>query len=303
MNKEYYIQGWLNGTLTEEESKAFVSMPEYQDLVELTGAVSSFKAPDFPVEVQLEQLKAIRRAKPRELGTNWTKFMLRVAASVLIIISGYFLFFGDNSTSVQTNAQEKMALDLPDASKVVLNAQSQISYNKKKWGHQRSLDLKGEAYFKVTKGSRFDVRTTAGLITVLGTQFNVKARDNYFEVICYEGLIRVRSQDQEFELSPNQMLQIINKSVTQRNIDEVLAPGWIGDESSFQSVPFTEVVKELERQYNVVITTNNVDLTQLFTGYFTHADIALALKSICFPLNLTYEITDDQHIVLSGEIE
>jgi ferric-dicitrate binding protein FerR (iron transport regulator) len=153
----------------------------------------------------------------------------------------------------------------------------------------------------VAKGSRFDVITSSGVVTVLGTQFNVKVRDNYFEVICYEGLVAVNSDNEIVELPPNYMFRIINGEVfTDSNLIDT-APSWLINESSFISIPYEQVIKEFERQYNVVITTNEVDLEQLFTGRFTHNDISLALKSISLPFNLSYELEEDQHIVLSSD--
>jgi Fe2+-dicitrate sensor, membrane component len=65
---------------------------------------------------------------------------------------------------------------------VNLNSSSQLSYSKNKWDSKREVTLNGEAFFKVSKGSTFDVITLNGKVSVLGTQFNVKQRENYFEV-------------------------------------------------------------------------------------------------------------------------
>ena len=45
-----------------------------------------------------------------------------------------------------------------------------------KWKNERSVNLDGEGFFKVAKGSKFDVETSAGTVSVVGTQFNVKNR-------------------------------------------------------------------------------------------------------------------------------
>ena len=69
-----------------------------------------------------------------------------------------------------------------------LNELSQLEYNASKWDENRSLELKGEAFFDVEKGKRFDVTTEFGNVSVLGTEFNVLSRDSIFKVSCYEGL-------------------------------------------------------------------------------------------------------------------
>ena len=71
------------------------------------------------------------------------------------------------------------------------SAGSELNYNASKWGEKRELELKGEAFFDVEKGKRFDVNTELGKISVLGTEFNVLSRDSIFKVSCYEGLVQV----------------------------------------------------------------------------------------------------------------
>jgi hypothetical protein len=41
----------------------------------------------------------------------------------------------------------------------------------------------------------------------------------------------------------------------------------------------------------------------LFTGRFTHDDMILALKSITIPQNISYQITEDHQIILTGAVE
>ena len=79
-------------------------------------------------------------------------------------------------------------------------------------------------------------------------------------------------------------------------------PSWATKNiSSFKSVPYTEVINEFERQYNIEIETNNIDANQLFTGSFANNDEELALKSITLPLQLKYNKTNNTTIVLTKE--
>ncbi|PJB20329.1 MAG: anti-sigma factor, partial [Flavobacteriaceae bacterium CG_4_9_14_3_um_filter_33_16] len=70
--------------------------------------------------------------------------------------------------------------------------------------------------------------------------------------------------------------------------EETLAPSWLQNESQFKSMPYKEVLAEFERQYNIVIISENIDKNQLFTGSFTHNNMDLALKSMTLPLHITY---------------
>jgi ferric-dicitrate binding protein FerR (iron transport regulator) len=262
-----------------------------------------FKAPEYDVQAELRRLHSRKSSNGKVVPMNWFKPLLRVAAVLIVAAGGYFYFFSRTNTPtiVETAAAEKTELELPDASSVTLNALSKLTFYKKNWTRQREVTLDGEAFFKVAKGSRFEVKTSSGTVSVLGTKFNVKNRHDYFEVTCYEGLVEVHSAQEVVRLSPKRMFRVAKGTVTKDHSLKDISPSWIANESSFQSVPFGEVVKEFERQYNITVTTKNIDLDQAFTGRFIHSDISLALKSISFPLNLTIQITGDQNVVLSGE--
>ncbi len=306
MSNEEYIQKWLEGTLSEEEKSVFAQREAYRSLERLSKAIVSFKAPEFNVQGELQRLQSKKAfgKKTKVVAMPWLRPLLR-AAAVLIAVAGGFLFFiSAPVTTVKTLAAEKTELYLPDSSIVTLNAFSTITYRHKNWEKNRHVVLDGEAFFKVAKGSRFDVETPAGIVTVLGTQFNVKMRKNYFEVVCYEGLVEVQRAGKAVKLPPNRVFRVVNGVISHDQIATETSPHWLLHESSFESVPFAHVIEELERQYNVTITTKNVKLDQLFTGRFVHTNISLALQSIAIPLNLEYKIDDDQkNVVLSGEIK
>ena len=145
------------------------------------------------------------------------------------------------------------------------------------------------------------METSSGVVRVLGTEFNVKNRENYFEVICYEGLVQVQSAQQVVKLNPNQMFRIINGEVTTEALSLQVSPSWLAGESSFSSVPLKYVIQEFERQYDVSVIIKNVDIDQRFTGAFIHNDITLALKAISLPVNIDYQLEENKQVILSGK--
>ncbi len=306
MENNKYIAKWLDGTLTEGERVMFEKTEEFKSLARLSHELSAFRAPEYDVQSEFERLQLKMNSKPsaKEVSLSVSKLMLRIAAALIILTGSYFFFLYNPETAIQTVAAETTAVFLPDSSEVMLNATSRLLFHKKGWSEQRQVSLEGEAFFRVSKGSQFDVATTSGTITVLGTQFNVKARGAYFEVTCYEGSVRVESPLKTVILKPNMMFRVVNGKVDPKVEDSKSSPSWLRKESAFESVPFIEVLKEFERQYGVTISTKNVNVDQLFSGRFTHSDITLALKSISIPLNLTYVIEGNQKsVVLSGEVK
>ena len=169
---------------------------------------------------------------------------------VVLLTSAYFLFF-NNVTSFETQIAQTKSVTLPDSSEVILNSASKLSFNEKKWADKRALTLEGEAFFKAQKGQTFSVNTTAGVVTVLGTQFNVKERKNYFEVNCYEGLVSVTYNNETIKLPRGKTFQVINGIIENVEDFNTQNPSWIQQESSFNKIPLDQVIAELERQYDI----------------------------------------------------
>lgn len=302
MQKELLIQKWLDGDLSPAENKAFKALPESSSYIKLSEKALLFKDTSYNVDLELLNLKStIKERKEAKNRTLWIKPFLRVAAVLIIALAVYYSPLYGDITTVQTMASNTASVELPDDSNVKLNAGSSIKFKKRNWKNNREVNLVGEAYFKVAKGSKFDVVTWAGKVSVLGTQFNVKQRVNYFEVTCYEGLVSVSYKGHKIKLPAGKTFKLIDGAKIDGDTKDV-EPSWSSKNiSSFKSVPYGEVIKELERQYNIDIETTNVDTTQLFTGSFTNINKDLALKSITLPLQLKYNKQDKTKIVLTKE--
>jgi ferric-dicitrate binding protein FerR (iron transport regulator) len=295
-NKEL-IEKWLSGSLTEAELASFQNTEDYRALIRLDDALQDYKAPEFKVEEELLALHNKKKSAAKVVQIRPFDVVLRVAAVISIVLLGYMLFFQENVSTITTGIGEKQMVSLPDRSSVQLNARSNLVYQAGKWENKRKVELSGEAYFIVAKGSRFDVNTKDGVISVLGTQFNVRSREAYFEVECYEGHVAVVTDEDTVHLLAGNGLRFIDGEKLLRPV-KVSEPAWTRDESSFESVPYEEVLAEFERQFEVSIETKNVDLSKRFSGSFNHNDFDVAIQSIATPLNLIIEKTADNHIVL-----
>tara|TARA_R110002050_G_scaffold104052_4_gene213227 strand:- start:20611 stop:21510 length:900 start_codon:yes stop_codon:yes gene_type:complete len=298
MNREKLISKWLDNDLNDLELEAFKNLEDYNDLVKLNNSLQAFKADDYDTSAALETVLSTIKGKKQE-PTHWFKPFMRVAAILAICFSLYY-YTTTIDTTITTTVAQKTTIELPDASSVSLNAKSLLAFNKKDWKNEREVELQGEAYFKVAKGSSFNVITKLGTVTVYGTQFNVKQRDNYFEVICYEGLVGVIHNSHETKLKPGDSFLIIDGKIIAKEKENRSTPSWLNNESTFKSLPYKTIISEFERQYDVDITLVNIDSTELFTGSFTHNNLEVALKSISLPLHLTYSKTNHT-IILKGE--
>ncbi len=287
MKREVLISKWLDNDLNDQEFDAFKSLEDYDDLVKLNRGLQAFKANnDYDTSKELDVvLNTIRSHK--KPTAQWFKPLIRVAAILAVCFSLYY-YTTTLDTTITTEFAQKTKVELPDASRVNLNAKSFLSFNKGNWKSNREVELNGEAFFKVAKGSSFKVKTKTGVITVYGTEFNVKHWDNYFEVICYEGLVGVTYNSQETKLKPGNSFLILDGKKIAKEKENHSSPSWLNNESTFKSLPYKTVIAEFERQYGVNVTLMDIDSEQLFTGSFAHDNIDVALKSITLPLHVTY---------------
>jgi ferric-dicitrate binding protein FerR (iron transport regulator) len=286
--KEILVNKWFEGTLSSEELATFKALPEYPDYVKISEAAAQFSAPHFDADAVYTKIQAQKASNKNGRFNQWRK----IAAAVLLLIAGSYFFTQINSEETYaTKIAEQQTIILPDNSVVVLNAQSSLRYSEKDWNEHRLVHLEGEAFFKVAKGATFDVQTTEGLVTVLGTQFNVKEREDYFSVQTYEGLVWVKHPKYNDKLPAGKGIQIIkNDAAPYSSHSATTVPTWTEKSSTFESAPFYMVLQELERQFDVQITSENIQNKKLFTGSFTHTDLQQALKMITFPMKLTYTI-------------
>lgn len=288
MTREELIQKWLDHSLTPQELEAFKQLEDYEELTKMNAALQYFKAPDVDVDAAYD---AVQKPKQKDTPkpTSWFKPLLRIAAILVIGFGAYMYTTLSSPTLVETQVASKRHIELPDASAVTLNAVSSLSFDEDSWEENREVILKGEAYFKVAKGATFSVITDAGIVTVLGTQFNVKQRNHLFEVFCYEGSVKVNHKDTDVILKPGQRFLIVDGKQISNEKEMLKEPSWINNESSFKSLPLREVIQEFERQYNVTIDASDVDTSQVVTCGFTHTDIDMALQSITIPSQLKYQ--------------
>lgn len=293
MKDEQYILKWLNGEISDEELFLLKQDKNFKNLEKIAHYSSHIETPKVDIEKAFKEfeLKKATTKKSKVVPLNYKNFYKYAAAVIVLLVSSYFLLF-NNSVNFSTQYAETKTFNLPDESEVILNANSTVSFNKKDWKNSRDIQLKGEAFFKVKKGKSFTVNTSIGKVTVLGTQFNVKERKNYFEVKTYEGLVSVDYNNSLIKLAKGKIFKVVNGKIDTLNTFNINNKSWLQDESNFKSTPLQFVLDDLQNQYGYVIKTKDVNLEQLYTGGFTHKDINVALQAVTIPLQLSYKIEE-----------
>lgn len=297
MDKQSLLHKWMNKELSPEQEQLLMQDPEMKVLMEIAEQTAQLQAPEFPKDVVMENIRVLNQP-PKVRRLNPIKYVIRIAA-IFAIVAVSYVFWQSLDTNIDTQIAEKTQIFLPDESSVDLNANSYLTYNTQDWRDARSLKLEGEAFFKVAKGSAFVVETQHGDVTVLGTQFNVYSRGDRLKVSCFEGVVSVSLNDQVIVLEAGMAIDTQAGKALTESRTALSQPKWLQDESSFENAPLSEVLFELEQYYDIELQLDNIDLSQRFTGSFTHQDLDIALQSICNPLQMTYRVLDQNNVVLN----
>ncbi len=234
-----------------------------------------------------------------------------IIAILLLVVSVYIVNNKEHTAQIKTIAtisKEHKEAQLPDGSVVLLNSNSEIKFLDNFDETTREVNLKGEAFFSVTKDGRpFIVKTENAKTTVLGTKFNVRSYGKKTEVFVKEGKVNVKQNkltDESVELSKGQFSSVIKDQPPA--LPKEMAPyvlSWIDGKLEFNQTKLTEIVDELERFYETKITIQNDDLKNYtLTGSFNHQEIDTLLSMICSALDIDFEKQNDGYIIKSNGV-
>jgi ferric-dicitrate binding protein FerR (iron transport regulator) len=177
-------------------------------------------------------------------------------------------------------------LELPDGSKVWLNAASSIRYPTAFNSKERLVELTGEAYFDIKKNQHIPFRVhfsspskdgegREGVIEVMGTQFNVNAYhdEGTIKTTLLEGKVKIESENKHTAiLLPGQQAQIKNTSIGNghirvvEDVDTEEAIAWKNGLFYFDNVDIQAIMRQLARWYKVQVVFKGKVPARRFAG-------------------------------------
>ena len=183
-----------------------------------------------------------------------------------------------------TQTSDFQTLQLPDGSTITLNAGSQIKYKKDFNTEHRSLTMSGEAYFDVQNGNTpFVIQTNQGQVTVLGTSFNVRSREDGFEVGVNEGIVKVSNDSKSVILHKGQMIEV-DSNFDEKNLQNISYtnyPDWMHEKLVCEQTPLEEVCDEIERTFGISFEFANPSFSDItVTGVIDAKDLNTVLSTI-----------------------
>lgn len=321
----------MGKSATPEEIKEleefFVRFPEYRKMQNFTDALTTEeKQSDTLMKKDLDKnldkiWKEIKRDESIVVPIKEVKIetfaFLKWAAAVLlmgILAAVFFLaqkpdpsgrFAGSGMQNIYVPFGKIRELQLPDGTRVKLNAGSTFSYPKVFSTKNRVVTLSGEGFFEVAKDANrpFMVHTDRVMIKVLGTAFNVKAysTDKKMETILLSGKVQVELNDQpekNIMMKPGEKLTLANRekgtdyqleALPDMNRDDVAEIAWLNNKLVFTNERFDEVSKQIERRFDVKIVFENEALKkERISGVFKDESLEQALSFIRMTTSFKY---------------
>lgn len=196
------------------------------------------------------------------------------AALIILVAVGIGLTqWKDQSGTIlySTNFGERKEIELPDGSKVEMNANTRLTWDE---GWQKSgirqVKLEGEAFFEVVKSEakQFKVMSEDMSVNVLGTSFNISNRRGKTEVFLEKGRVSLELAELDgwIEMEPGEMVwydRNAEESI-QKRVDETLysAVAWKMGVIKYQKTPLEKILPELNDIYGIEIICENAALCE-----------------------------------------
>lgn len=236
--------------------------------------------------------------------------MLYRVAAVLVV--GLLIYFIYDSVLKKPKSFDLVAENtvqentLPDGSIVTLNTDTRVSYPEEFRKNKRQVNLTGEAFFKVEKNPEkpFIVETKDALIRVLGTSFNVKARDaeGVVEVSVEEGRVELMSKDGSKSViltaGEKGRLDVVRQLIEEVEKVDPDAFYWVSKTIVFRNTELSVVFETLKDNYNSKIEfAKEQKLDCHITGIFEDYTIDEILEHVAESCGLEVKKEGDKYLI------
>lgn len=260
-----------------------------------------------------ENLSEIRTMIPSQKRVSWLGWTFRIAASMLVVAMVTYVAWQlgkqNNGVVEVASHSEVEKVKLPDNSLVWLKGNSKLIYYEKEQDNIRYAELQGEALFEVFKDPShpFVINCGNATLKVLGTSFSVRAYSDSIEVTVLTGKVNV-----SIAADKKSMDVLANEKVVYpvRGQLEKVTPGSaetvavaVGTEYDleFSNVSLNDVVKRLERKFDVTISIENDNAKSCsITVDLTDQSLEQAMQMIVDVLDVDYR-RDANSIIVSGQ--
>ncbi|TRX60028.1 DUF4974 domain-containing protein [Fulvivirga sp. M361] len=238
---------------------------------------------------------------------------MRLAAAITILLSAYFTWptlksywIKDVVSIAATDTHSSFSL--PDGSEVYLNKNARLSYTSDFDGDTRTVELEGEAFFKVTKDETrpFMIKLGQAVTEVVGTSFNVNSTGpGQVVVTVVTGKVLLYGQIKDtasVALTAGEQGKFdLQHGLTKVSNEDINFLSWKTGELVFHNTGLPKVVADLNRHYGKVIQLASPALESCtLTSTFREQPLEEILRELQMVLPVQIKKKENM-IVLSGE--
>lgn len=308
---------------------------QYEQIcVLLKAAVVSERTKNFRGREKAAYRRFVERTMNRNRLRRWGLWRYAAVAVVALGIGVLFPYIRQNDRALSVGLQRieiplgsKSKIILPDGSQVWLNSGSCLSYTTNFGEGKREVVLDGEGCFEVTKNKDcpFIVKSGEVVVEVLGTRFDFKSygEDASGRVTLIEGRLKVSglsAGQTGIILQPDQQAVIdkVARRIEVKKVEAADFAGWTEPQREkalrekaergqvpnvvlrntlfFDEEPLEQIVRDLERAFNVQIVIADEGLKQTrFYGDFRNEETLTEIMEIMSSNNsFTYRIDQDR---------
>ena len=201
---------------------------------------------------------------------------------------------------VVTGASESTTVRLGDGSVVRLGPRSRLRVTGDP--DSREVWMEGHAYFAVARDESrpFRVRTLAGDAIVLGTRFDLEAREDEMRVLVVEGAVRMGAAGSEVKVVASEVGMIdagggpTSHPVGVEELDRELE--WVGDFIAFENTPLSQAADELSRRFDIpVVVLDSLAARETVRATFTDGEsLGEIVRVLCRAVSVHCSVLDDR---------
>ena len=234
-----------------------------------------------------ENLAAPAPLRVASRRNSWWR--LTAAAIMIVAAAGLtFTLFRHGKETVLTASADKKTFTLPDGSRVYLNRNSQLRYDAGFGDDNRTVQLKGEAFFDVSAGAAHPFIVSAGIsqTKVLGTSFVIKAYDDkpvQLNVVTGKVAFSGRKGEEGALVltEGNAAILSLDKDPQQIENADPNFMAWKENRLYFSNTPLYKSLSAVEAYFNVRFVVQDSSLLTLsYTGTFSDPSLAEVLDVI-----------------------
>ncbi|WP_316842155.1 FecR family protein [Pedobacter gandavensis] len=327
-----------NRCTTEELNRFFILInkgKEEENLVQLLSATwdqtpmspETGLLPYFLPQVQQQQTAAHANSHtavpniellevPLQKSYPMFRYISAIAA-MLLIFCGIYFYRTELWSAIETRPNLEIAsvsnsrrqFQLSDGTKIWLSPHSKLTYPATFKGNQRLVNLDGEAFFEVAHDAShpFIIKTGKVSTRVLGTSFSLSAypSEEDVNVTLLSGKVAVSfdaaGKTTEAMITANQRVSVNKNKQTISTINFPDAKDFLDRRLGlfdYKGTPLSEVIEDLEMQYQVKIKLSPELQKHRFYGHLNmNSPLAQNLQKLCTVMETNWKEDGGQYVI------